>query len=197
MKIALETHKDLQAWEFELLVEAVGSDVLGIYLDATNPLYLAEHPLTAIERLGRYAVTLHLGDAVLYETKRGIMLQRVPLGKGVLPHREILEKARALCPDIAVHVKTITGRPPELVPVWEDAFWRSLPGAKAGELARFIALARTGSPYEGPMVVEDLAGRQLPPELVPAIQRQQREHIEQGVDHAKKSLGLGRRWRAA
>jgi hypothetical protein len=197
MKIALETHKELQAWEFALLVETVGADVLGMYVDATNPLYVAEHPLTTLERLGKYAVTLHLGDAALYETKRGVMLQRVPVGMGQLPLKELVEKARVLCPGITLHVKTITGRPPELVPVWEDAFWQRIPGAKAGEFARFLALVRSGGPYEGPMVVEDLPGRQLPAELLPAIQRQQREHIEKGVDYAMRTLDLGRRWRSA
>jgi hypothetical protein len=59
-----------------------------------------------------------------------------------------------------------------------------------------IALARSGHPYESPMVIEDLPGRQTPPAFAEAIKFQQKEHLKRSVDYAKKSLNLGIRWRA-
>jgi hypothetical protein len=45
------------------------------------------------------------------------------------------------------------------------------------------------------MVVEDVPGRKTPEPFVAALQYQQREHMEESIDYAKKSLNLGVRWR--
>ncbi len=65
------------------------------------------------------------------------------------------------------------------------------PKARAHELARFMALARRGQPYERPMVVEDLPGRPTPPQFLEAIKFQQRDHVERSIAYARKELGLG------
>jgi len=39
------------------------------------------------------------------------------------------------------------------------------PKARAADLAHFLTLAKSGHPYENPMVIEDLPGRQTPPRL--------------------------------
>jgi hypothetical protein len=57
-------------------------------------------------------------------------------------------------------------------------------------------MAKRGRPYERPMVVEDIPGRKTPEAFIPAIQHQQREHMERSVEYAKKTLGLGIRWRS-
>ena len=193
VKIALETHKDLQAWEFKLLMEEAGRDIAGIYLDTTNPLYLAEHPLTTLETLAPHVVTMHLGDACVFETPKGVYLQRVPLGQGQLPLKQLASRARELCQGITYHVKTICGRPPEPVPVHSDEFWKPMPGARSSELERFLALARGGAPFEGSMVVEDLTGRTLVEPVLSAVKEQQRTHIEKGVEYARTELHLGLR----
>ena len=68
--------------------------------------------------------------------------------------------------------------------------------ARASEFDRFVTLARRGQPYDKPMVIEDLPGRKTPEAFIPALQYQQREHMERSVEYAKKTLNLGRRWRA-
>ena len=68
--------------------------------------------------------------------------------------------------------------------------------ARAADFARFLALARTGRPYESHMVIEDLPGRKTPEAFLSAIQYQQREHMERSLEYAKKTLDLGVRWRA-
>lgn len=195
VKIAIEVHKDWQAWELKQIVEEAGKDLVGIYVDTGNPVFVMEDPLLTLETLGPYALTLHLRDSVVYEHKRGIAVQWVPLGEGVIDFHKIVARAQELCPGVPVHVKPITGRPPAVLPIYEDAFWKMYPNARAREMSRFLAIARNGHPYEDHMVIEDLAGRQTPPHFLSAIQFQQRDHMERGIEFAKKTLDLGNRWR--
>ena len=44
LKIAIEVHKDLQAWEFKMLLDEVGTDFVGIYLDTEQPGLRARAP---------------------------------------------------------------------------------------------------------------------------------------------------------
>jgi hypothetical protein len=81
------------------------------------------------------------------------------------------------------------------MPYLDGYFWKSYPDARAVEFARFLALAKQGRPYEKAMVIEDIPGRKTPEPYVAALRYQQREHMEQSVDYAKKSLNLGLRWR--
>ena len=41
------------------------------------------------------------------------------------------------------------------------------------------------------MVVEDLAGRPVPPQFLAAIQYQQQEHMERSIAYTRTVLGLG------
>jgi hypothetical protein len=66
--------------------------------------------------------------------------------------------------------------------------------ARAQDLARFLALAKKGGPYERHMVIEDVPGK-TPDPLAAALTFQQKEHLERGVEHAKKVLDLGVKWR--
>ncbi len=195
LKIAIEVHKDLQAWEHRMLIEAAGSDFVGTYLDTGNPVFVMEDPLTTIEELGRYALTVHLRDSVVYETPRGIAVQWVPLGEGTVDFKQVLAKVREHCPPVHIFIKPITGRPPQLLPIYDESFWKMFPKARAADLARFMAFAKKGQPYSRNMVVEDLAGRSTPPQFVEAIKFQQREHMERSVAYAKKTLDLGVKWR--
>ena len=195
VKLAVEVHKDLQAWEFKMLLDEVGTDYVGIYLDTGNPVFVLEHPLTTVETLAPYAVTLHLRDSVVYRHPRGVAVHWVPLGEGVVDFLEIMARARELCPDVYVYAKPITGRPAEVLPYLEQDFWKSYPLARAADFARFLTLAEKGVPYNKPIVNEDLLGRKLPDHLLPAIQVQQRDHMERSLKYAKEVLDLGVRWR--
>ena len=197
VKIAIENHKDLQAFETRQVIEAAGKEFVGSYLDTGNPVFVLEDPMTTVEELGPYAVCVHLRDSVIYEHPRGVAVQWVPLGEGVVDFKQIVAKVREVCPPVYIYIKPITGRPPAVLPYLEDGFWKSYAGARGRDLARFVALAKKGRPYESPMVIEDLPGRKTPDAFVGAIQYQQREHMERSVEYAKKVLGLGVRWRTA
>jgi len=196
VKIAIEVHKDLQAWELKGLIEQAGPDFVGVYMDTGNPVFVLEHPLTTLETLAPHILTLHLRDSVVYEHKRGVAVQWVPLGEGNVDFKQIMARASELCPNVYVYVKPITGRPPQVLPYLEPSFWSTYPKARAADLARFLSLAKSGGPYEGHVVIEDLQGRPIPEHFLPAIQYQQREHMERSVAYAKKTLDLGIRWRS-
>ena len=196
VKLAVEVHKDLQAWEFKMFLDEVSPDFVGIYLDTGNPVFVLEHPLTTVETLAPYAITLHLRDSVVYKHPRGAAVHWVPLGEGVVDFHEIMARARELCPDVYVYAKPITGRPAEVIPYLEQDFWKSYPKARAADFARFLTLTEKGVPYNKPIVNEDLQGREMPAYLLPAIQVQQQDHMERSLKYAKEVLGLGVRWRA-
>ena len=65
---------------------------------------------------------------------------------------------------------------------------------RASDLARFFALAKKGHPYEGHMVIEDVPGK-TPEPIAAALQYQQRDHMQRGVEYARKTLDLGVKWR--
>lgn len=196
LKVAIENHKDLQSWETREVIEGAGKDWVGSYLDTGNPVFVVEDPITTVEVLGPYALCVHLRDSVVYECASGAMVQWVPLGQGDVDFQEIVQRVRALKPDIYVYIKPITGRPPHLIPYLESDFWKGYPDARASEFARFVALAKRGRPYEKAMVIEDIPGRKTPEPFIAALRYQQREHMEESIDYAKKSLNLGVRWRA-
>lgn len=196
LKIAWEIHKDFLSWEFKQVVDAVGKDALGIYLDTGNPVFVQEHPMTAVETLAPYAVCVHLRDSVVYERPDGIAVQWVPLGEGIIDFHEILAKVVELNPNpnLNVHIKPITGRVPTVLPVYDEAYWKNYRDARAGDFSRFLALAKKGKPYDKYMLIEDAPGK--PAELTPLIQAQQKEHLERSIKYAKDELKLGRRWKS-
>ena len=58
------------------------------------------------------------------------------------------------------------GRPPQLLPIYNPEFMKIWSDMRGADLARFIALAKRGHPYENHMVIEDVPGKtpeRLPP----------------------------------
>jgi sugar phosphate isomerase/epimerase len=195
IKIAIENHKDLYCWQTRQIIDAAGKEFVGSYLDTGNPVFVMEDPLGSVETLGPVAVMLHLRDSVVYESHNGIMVQWVPLGEGVVDFKKIIAKAREVCPAISVYNKPITGRPPALMAIYDPKFmdnWKDMRGA---DLARFLALAKQGRPYEGHMVIEDVPGTRPEP-IAAALQFQQRDHMQRGIEYARQALDLGIKWRA-
>ena len=195
VKFALENHKDLFCRQTRQIIDGAGKEIAGSYLDTGNPVFVMEDPLATVETLGPVAVTLHLRDSVIYETRTGIAVQWVPLGEGVVDFKAIVAKAREVCPPLHVYIKPITGRPPQNLAILEPGFWKSWPDARASDVARFLALAKNGHPYERDMVIEDVAGRSSIEPFAAALQYQQRDHMERSVEYGKKVLDLGIKWR--
>lgn len=195
VKIAVENHSgDMQAGELKALIEEAGKDYTAACLDTGNPMWVAEDPMTTLEVLGPYTVTTHIRDSILFEHPRGAAAQWVALGEGTIDFHRFAARFRELCPNSTMQLENITGRPPRVVPYLEPEFWKAFPKANAAGFARFVALAKSGRPLMTTMVVED-EGKQ-PPEYEAALREQQRVDLERGFAYAKKTLGVGVRWKA-
>ncbi|HOK45572.1 MAG TPA: sugar phosphate isomerase/epimerase [Bryobacteraceae bacterium] len=189
VKIAIENHSDMQAWELRTLIEEAGRDFVGCCLDLGNPMAVVENPMVTLETLAPYVVTTHFRDSVVYEHPRGAAFQWVALGDGSLDLRVLVARFRELCPEAAMQLEIITGRPPQVLPYFEEEFWKAFPKARAGEFARFVALAKAGHPFMGAMVIAG-PGRQTP-EIQAALKQQQRRDLERSLEYARKALGAG------
>src|SRR5207237_3959854 len=120
---------------------------------------------------------------------RGAAFQWVALGDGSMDLQKILGLFRQMCPNAAVQLETITGRPPQVLPYLEPEFWKPFAKMPAADFARFVALAKKGHPYMGPMMIGG-ADKQ-PPAYEAALKEQQRIDLERSLEYAKKTLGLG------
>jgi hypothetical protein len=95
-----------------------------------------------------------------------------------------------------MQLEIITGRPPSVIPYLEPDFWKAFPKKSAADFARFVSLVKRGHPFEKYMVIAD-GLKPAPPEYAAALKEQQRLDLERSLEYAKKTLGVGVRWRAA
>ena len=194
VRIAVENHAgDMQAREVKTIIEEAGKDFVGSCLDTGNPMWVVEDPLVTLETLGPYVATSHVRDSAVFEHPRGAAAQWVALGDGSVDFARFMERYRKLCPAASVQLEIITGRPPEVLPYLEADYWKAFPKTPAWEFARFVALAKSGRPFMGAMVIGEWSGNS--PALEAALKEQQRADLERSLEFAKKKLGLGIRWR--
>jgi sugar phosphate isomerase/epimerase len=196
LKIAIENHKELMAWQTRQLIETAGKEFVGSYLDTGNPVFVAEDPMTTVEELGPYAVTFHLRDSVVYDHPDGVAVQWVPLGEGTIDFKALVARAAQLMPEVYLYCKPITARPPVVIPVYSDEFWTKwFPKGRSRDLERFLALARRGRPYDQPHLMADLPA--VRNRYIEALKVQQLDHMERSLTCCRKTLDLGVRWRSA
>jgi sugar phosphate isomerase/epimerase len=194
VKIGIENHKELMAWQTRMLIETAGREFVGSYLDTGNPVFVAEDPATTIEELGPYAVSFHLRDSVVYEHPDGVAVQWVPLGEGTMNFPALVARAAEIMPQVYIYCKPITARPPVVLPVYSDEFWAKwFPKHRSRDLGRFLALARRGRPYNQPHLMADLPD--VRDRYMDALKVQQLDHMERSLGYCRKTLDLGVRWR--
>lgn len=84
--LALETYEQVPTATLVSLIEAVGSERLGICLDPANTVAALESPREVVERTAPYVKNIHIKDFTF--TRRdgwvGFTLQGAPLGTGLL-----------------------------------------------------------------------------------------------------------------
>jgi sugar phosphate isomerase/epimerase len=195
MKIGIENHKDLMAWQTRQVIEAAGKEFVGSYLDTGNPVFVAEDPMTTVEELGPLAITFHLRDSVVYEHPGGVAVQWVPLGEGTVDFKAIMSRAAQIMPPVFVYCKPITARPPVVLPVYSDEFWTKwFPKGRSRDFSRFLALARRGRPYDKPHLMADVP--EVRDRYIEALKVQQMDHMERSLEYCRKTLDLGVRWQA-
>ena len=196
VKIAIENHNgDVHAKEVRAIIEESGKDFVGSNLDTGNPMWLLEDPLLTLETLAPYVVTTHIRDSAVWETPGGIAFQWVALGDGTIDLKQLTQRFRELCPQAAMQLEIITGRPPQVMKCYSDPdFWKSYPKLTGAEFARFAALAKCGQPFAKPMVIT--GPEKQPPAYDEALKLQQRLDLERSFEYAKKTMNVGVNWRA-
>ncbi len=191
VKIAIENHAgDMQARETRDVIEQSGKDFVGANMDAGNPMWVAEDPVVTMEILGPYTLTTHIRDSAVFEVPEGAAAQWVAMGDGNVDLKRIVELHQQLCPQAAMQLEIITGRPPRVVPYLTPEFGKQFPKSLASELARFVALVKKGHPFMGSMVVEDSPGKK-PAEYTAALKEQQEYDLARSLEYSKKALGVG------
>jgi hypothetical protein len=95
---------------------------------------------------------------------------------------DIMEKR---CPGVAANIETISGATREF-PIFKDDFWKTFPQARAADLARFLALAKTGKPVQPPASPAGVSKEQ-------AQKDDQLAQIERSIHYCRHTLGLGLR----
>ncbi|MBI3210949.1 MAG: sugar phosphate isomerase/epimerase [Candidatus Solibacter usitatus] len=186
IRIAIENHGDLLARQMRTVIEEAGRDVAASCFDSGNPVNLAEDPLLAFEVLGPYIVTSHIRDSVVYEHPRGAAVQWVALGEGVIDLKRLARRWAEVCPQAPFLLEIITGRPPQVLPYLEPAFWKGFGDTPAADFARFAAIAKAGHPFMGTMMIAG-TGTQ-PKEFRDALVLQERLDLERSLEYARKIL---------
>jgi sugar phosphate isomerase/epimerase len=195
IRIGVENHAgDMQAREVKIIIEQAGKDFVGSCLDTGNPMWVVEDPQVTLETLGPYVVTTHIRDSAVFDHPQGAAAQWVALGDGCsIDFPKFLATYQRLCPKAAMQLEIITGRSADVLPYLDPEFWSVYPRASAAEFARFVALARKGHPYMGPMVI---GGAGKPSTAIEAaLKEQQRTDLERSLEYAKKNLNVGVRWK--
>ena len=78
----------------------------------------------------------------------------------------------------------------QLLPIYSDQFWTKwFPRARSGDLARFLALARRGRPYDNPHLAADLP--EVRERYMEGLKIQQLEHMRVSLDYCRNTLNLG------
>lgn len=184
VKIAVENHAgDMQSWELVTLIEAAGRDYVGANMDSGNATWTMEDPLASLEILAPYAVTTSLRDSAIWESANGATVQWTAMGDGTVDLKAYFTRFAELCPNVPVHIETISGFNREIAYLKDD-FWKVWPKAKAKDLARFVALARKGQARE-PWKAPEGQDRKM------AEQEYQKREIEKSLLYCKRELGLG------
>ena len=180
VKIAIENHAgDMQAWELVTLIEAAGKDYVGANVDSGNACWTLEDPVASLLTLAPYALSTSLRDSMVWESENGAMVQWTAMGEGCVDWKTYFAKFSELCPQVPVHIETISGGPREFAYLKAD-FWNEFPKARASEFAKFVTLAKRGKPLpsrkSGDAKVE---------------QEFQKGELERSIRFCKETLGLG------
>lgn len=180
VKIAVENHAgDMQAWELVTLIEAAGKDFVGANVDAGNACWTLEDPLASFETLAPYALSTSLRDTMVWESPNGAFVQWTAMGDGCVDWKTYFTRFAQLCPQVPVHLETISGGPREFAYL-KPEFWKEYPKARAHEFAKFLALARRGKPIQ-PHKAGDAK----------AEQEFQKADLERSLRYCKQVHGLG------
>ena len=186
VKIAIEDHAgDMQAWELVTLIEAAGTSFVGATMDPGNATWTLEDPMVNLELLGPHVVTTGIRDTAVWETDSGANCMWANMGHGVVDWQAYVKRFRTLCPQAPFVLEIISYKWSHEAAYLASDLWSRFPRARAHEFARFVALAKKGSPYRIP------AGRPSGTASKALEQAQQKFDLEESLKYCRAELGLG------
>lgn len=151
VKVAIENHAgDMQARELKRLVEAGGTDIVGVCLDSGNPVWTVEDPHLTLDTLAPYVLTSHMRDSALWKTPEGIAVRWTRMGEGNMGMEDYLRTYIQKCPGKAVSLEVIVSAQPRMFNYANPDAWALYRDQPAWEFARFLALAEKGKPAPEP-----------------------------------------------
>ena len=162
VKLAVENHGgDLQAREMKMMVEAVGTDVMGVCLDSGNPVWMLEDPHMTLEMLLPYALTSHVRDSAVWLAPDGINVRWVNMGDGNVDIDGWIKTFIAAKPGMPIIFENLVSGRPRVHAINDPKFWNNWRKMPAWEYARFYALAEKGTPkLATPLPAGKTAGQQ-------------------------------------
>lgn len=181
VKLAVENHKDYRATELVKTIKKIDSEWVGVTLDFGNSIALIEDPMEVIKTLAPYAFTTHVKDMGVREYADGFYLSEVPLGKGILDLKEIVNLCKKYNPGIRFNLEMITRDPLE-IPCLKPEYWSSFEQVSGAELAKVLHLVKQ-SAYPGSLPM--ISG--LDPE---SKLEAEEKNIISCLEYSKTNLGL-------
>jgi sugar phosphate isomerase/epimerase len=141
VQLAVENHKDWRVPELLEILRAISSEHVGVCVDTGNSISLLEEPHEVVDAYAPWAMTTHIKDMAVQEYEEGFLLSEVPLGKGFLDLRRILETLRKARPSVCFNLEMITRDPLE-VPGLAPQYWATFPELQGHHLASTLAMVR-------------------------------------------------------
>jgi sugar phosphate isomerase/epimerase len=141
VRLAIENHKDRRADELVSLLRSVGSEYVGACVDFGNNFALLEDPVAVVEALAPWAYSVHIKDQAVQEYEEGFLFADVPLGKGFLDLKRMVDILLGAKPDVRFSLEVIT-RDPLKVPVLAEKYWVTFPDVPGSDLARTLRTVR-------------------------------------------------------
>jgi sugar phosphate isomerase/epimerase len=177
----IENHKDWTANELVGLIRKYSSEYLGACIDAGNNLAMLDDPMDLVRKLAPYAVSTHFKDMAVEPYADGFLLSGVPLGRGILDLRHMIETIHRARPRTHFSLEMIT-RDPLKVPCLTDKYWVTFPGRNGVYLARTLRLVRDDEPLHPLPTVSGLGPA--------ARQKAELENVVASLRDARENLGL-------
>jgi 3-oxoisoapionate decarboxylase len=139
IKIAIENHQDLDSNDLASIIEAVGTDVVGVTFDIGNAFASCEDPVMFIHKLGLSIINIHLKDYKIFRSDNGFRLARCPLGKGSVDFKTILPLLEKHSP-YAKMVIELGALDTRNIAWLEPDFWEEIQPRNYSELIAFFQL---------------------------------------------------------
>jgi sugar phosphate isomerase/epimerase len=139
--LALENHKDQRIEERLAVLEAIGSEHVGMCVDTANSIALLEDPMAVVRAYAPWARSVHLKDHRVHPRADGFLAADVPLGRGFLDLRQMVGALKKARPGLRFTIEMHT-RDPLRVPCLTEGYWATMPDVPATVLARAMAWVR-------------------------------------------------------